>query len=68
MADEVCAFASGSAKKRVKNQNKWKKTIRKDCKNRGLKYVNTKNQQVCEKSEPNEVCQTKYSCLLSKLM
>lgn len=62
MAEEEGASVSGSSKKRVLNKAKWKKTIRKVNKNSGLKYVNTKNQDVREKTEPQEVSLTKIFC------
>uniref|UniRef100_A0A6P7FF42 Uncharacterized protein LOC114328740 n=1 Tax=Diabrotica virgifera virgifera TaxID=50390 RepID=A0A6P7FF42_DIAVI len=63
MADEVLECVTVASKKRVLNTLKWKKTIRKDSKNRGLTYINTKNNEVGEKTEPKEVsCKCQFSC------
>ncbi|CAK1586378.1 unnamed protein product [Parnassius mnemosyne] len=49
--------------KKIVNKKTWKKTIRKYCRNKGLSYVNTKNKEVSEKSEPSEVsCKCQFSC------
>ncbi|CAG4973726.1 unnamed protein product [Parnassius apollo] len=52
-----------STRKKIVNKTTWKKTIRKYCRNKGLSYVNTKNKEVSEKSEPSEdSCKCQFSC------